>query len=182
MNFLKKLFSSKKEDKKAAENSTSQQQSSGERYIETVMDPGTLSGSIKLIESYFVDNQISPDGTTPSHHPINLDRVVNEGMGFQLYCKAFEMEDSQTIGILAMCFSAYIMTEFPFKTYKDQNPEHPLRSMTLKFAKGEAQIALYPYEYALKVLEFEATFEELYLKLKSAIESLPITTYTKSNK
>jgi hypothetical protein len=45
--------------------------------------------------------------------------------------------------------------------------------MTLKYNENGSVLSLYPFEYATKVLNFEVTFEELHLKIKSHLESLP---------
>ncbi len=185
MNFFKRLFSSKKDkpkkDKKEASvnpkdpipEPPQNKEPSGERYVEEQIDASILEGSFKLIESYFHDNKLERKIKEPINHPLNLDQVIDEGFGFQMYCKAFKMEDNMIIASLSMAFSDFMVKEFGFKHLKDKQPEYPLRFLTLKYAEKEAVLSLYPFEYAAKVLNYEASFEEIYGKVKVHLENLP---------
>ncbi|GAB5399895.1 MAG: hypothetical protein Aureis2KO_14800 [Aureisphaera sp.] len=179
MNFFKKLFSSKKEDTKnkggqrAQVNEIATKEYFDQRYTEEQMDKTLLDGSSKMIESYFVDNKMERKVQEPINHPTNLDQAVEDGMGFQMYCKAFQMEDSMVVATLSTAFSEFMIQNFGFKMYKDHTPEFPLRSMTLKYDKNGAVLSLYPYEYSLKVLNYEATFEDIYMKIKGHLENMP---------
>ena len=179
MNFFKKLFSSKPEEpkKKQTESSNYNEIRTKEyfdkRYSEEKIDASITNGSLKMIESYFIDNKIERKVKNPINHPSNLDQVVEDGMGFQMYCKAFQMEDSMIIGSLSIAFSDFMAKNFDFKMFKDSSPEFPLRSMTLKYDKNGVVLSLYPYEYSLKVLNYEATFEQIYTKIKNHLENMP---------
>lgn len=179
MNFFKKLFSSKPEESKKKQtksNSYKEIITKGyfdKRYSEEEVDPSIINGSLKMIESYFIDNKIERKIVRPINHPTNLDQVIEDGMGFQMYCKAFQMEDAMIIGSLSTAFSDFMIKNFDFKMFKDSSPEFPLRSMTLKYDKNGAVLSLYPFEYSLKVLNDEATFEQIYIKIKNHLESMP---------
>ena len=171
MNFFKKLFSSKQEQPKTESSGSNKvseigtKESFDKRFTEKAIDASTVDGSLKMVESFLIEN--------PLNHPSNLDQVVDEGLGFQMYCKAFQMEDSMIIGTLAIAFSDYMTKKLDFKMFNDNTPESPQRSMVLKYDKNGAVLSLYPFEYSLKVLNYEATFEELYLKVESQLENLP---------
>ena len=195
MNFFKKLFSSNKEaqinETAATSNSENAQigtntESTAEvnaiytedyfakRYTENNLDENSmLDGSLKMIESYFLDNNIEPKIKNPINHPNNLDQTVSEGLGFHMYCNAMQFEDNATIMVLAMAMSDFYVRHLDFKLYNDNEPESPLRSMTLKYNKNGAVLSLYPYEYSLKVLENSATFTELFDKIKNALSAMP---------
>ena len=174
MKFLKRLFSSKhKNSTQKNKIGVDTQEYFEERYTEEQENHSIIDGSLKMIRSYFIDNKIDKKVKNPINHPLNLDQVVDDGMGFQLYCKAFEMEDTMIIGMLATAFSEFMKTSFGFKSYRDHEPEYPLRSMTLKYNKNGIVLSLYPYEYALKVLNYETTFEQLYTKVKAHLENMP---------
>lgn len=66
-----------------------------------------------------------------------------------------------------------MIKNYGFKLYKDAEPEFPLRTMTLKYEKDGAQISLYPIEYSSKVLQYEASFEELHNRINETLKSLP---------
>lgn len=136
-------------------------------------DPNMLEGCLKMIESYFLDNKIERSVASPINHPLNLDQTMDEGFGFKLYCNAFQLEESQAIFFLAMAFSDFMIKEFGFQLYKDNEPEFPLRGMTLKYDKNGALLSLYPYEYAAKVINYEAEFESLHQKIKVALNNMP---------
>lgn len=199
MNFFKKLFSSHKDtianDKETESQSDHQDQVVtdktsnnknevsmiyteeyfAQRYVEENIhdNPKLLDGSLKMIESYFIDNLIAQNVQSPVNHPNNLDQVVEEGLGFQWYCKSFELDDQATIMFLTMGLSDFFINNFGFQLYKDNEPEFPLRSMTLKYNKNGAVLSLYPFEYALKVLNHEATFTELFDKISNHLENMP---------
>jgi hypothetical protein len=184
MNFFKKLFS------KTNQNESNQKKTNDgipnvkeiittdyfeNRYTEQnlVDDKNRVDGCLKMVESYYLDNKIEPKIKDPINHPINLDQIVEEGMGFHMYCKAFDQEDSSIIFILANAFSIYLIKRNNFKLYQDNEPEFPLRSMTLKYDRNGNVFSLYPFEYSLKVLENESRFEDLYNKIVHHLENTP---------
>lgn len=183
MNLFKKLFSSNKEE--TNENKINSEAPNikeiysedyfKNRFVETDIyeNQSMMDGCMKMIESYYLDNNIEKTINNPINHPANLDQVVGEGMGFHMYCKSFGQEDSQIIFILAYAFAEFLIKENGFKYYKDSEPEFPLRSMTLKLEVNGAVLSLYPFEYSLKVLNNETKFESLYDKLNAQTQSMP---------
>ncbi|MEN9336808.1 MAG: hypothetical protein RLZZ500_1795 [Bacteroidota bacterium] len=182
MNFFKKLFGSKSttndqtvNDKLNSLAAIYREDYFASRFVEESLadQPEIVEGCIKMVESYFIDNKIEAQIQTPIHHPINLDQVVTDGIGFHLYCKAFQQEDNQIVFTLAYAFAAYMTQELDFKLYRDKEPEYPLRGMTIKYVKNEGVLSLYPVEYALKVLNNEATFASLLDKIQNARTQMP---------
>ncbi len=179
MNFFKKIFSSKKKTETSNEESAFKgiytDKYFNDRYTAENMNdnPVMLDGCLKMVESYFMDNKIERKVLQPVNHPVNLDQVVDDGMGFKMYCKAFQFEDTQAAMFLAFAFSDFLISRYHFKLYRDNQPEFPLRSMTLKYDKNGIFLSVYPFEYALKVLDGQSTFEDLYNKINAQIESLP---------
>lgn len=180
MNFFKKLFSSKKETSKTetSESSTSfsgiySSESFNERYVEEKIKPDMLDGCLKMVESYFIDNKIERKIETPINHPINLDQADQEGFGFVLYCKAFQLGEEQATLFLALSFSDFLINKYGFRLFKDTQPEYPLRGMTLKYDKDGVVLSLYPYEYASKVLNGNQTFLEMEEKLNAQLKEMP---------
>lgn len=190
MNFFKKLFSSKKQEKKQEPTQSSQPEQQinergvreiytteyfDKRYKEDTIDDFILDGCLKMIKGFYIDNKIEQEIENPLNHPINLDQVVDEALGFHMYCKAFNLEDRETTMYLALAFADYMIKAFGFKLYKDSEPEYPLRSMTIKYDKNKTVMSLYPIEYALKVLNDQATFEDIHAKIKNHLENMPDT-------
>lgn len=181
MNFFKKLFSSKgkEAEQQGKSNQTTNFQGIGtneyfeKRYQEDFIDESILDGSLKTIESYFIDNKIERKVKDIVNHPVNLDQAVNDGLGFHMYCQAFKMNDGMVVGLLVMAFNDFMIKNLDFKLYKDNEPEFPMRSMTLKYDKEGAVLSLYPIEYALKVLNYEATFEDLYDRINTNLKNMP---------
>ncbi|WP_309640694.1 hypothetical protein [Flavobacterium sp.] len=196
MNFFKKLFSSKNveklsetdsqinnEEKIQVENTLKKENEVNEIYTEeyfakrytenNLKENSMLDGSLKMIESYFLDNNIEPKIKNQINHPNNLDQTISEGLGFHMYCNSFQFDDNATIMVLAMAMSDFYVSNLEFKLYNDNEPEFPLRTMTLKYNKDGAVLSLYPYEYSLKVLENNATFTELFDKIKNHLDSMP---------
>lgn len=196
MNFFKKLFSSNKEEtanetdsriengrrdiskntsnKEGEVNAIYTEEYFAKRYTENNLNENSLlDGSLKMIESYFLDNNIAPKIKSQIEHPNNLDQTISEGNGFHMYCNSFRFEDNAIIMFLAMATSNFYVSQFDFKLYNDNEPEFPLRGMTLKYNKDGAVLSLYPYEYSLKVLNNETTFTELFDKIKNHLESMP---------
>jgi hypothetical protein len=132
-----------------------------------------LDGSLKMVESYFLDNDIEPTIKSPINHPVNLDQIISDGPGFHMYCHSFQFADNATIMMLAIAMSSYYINNLDFTLYNDAEPEFPLRVMTLKYNKNGAVLSLYPFEYSLKVLEKEATFTSLFDKIKTHLDSMP---------
>ena len=132
-----------------------------------------LDGCLKMVESYFLDNKIERKIKTPINHPVNLDQVDQDGFGFVLYCKAFQLGEEQAALFLAFAFSDYLIKKYGFKLYKDSSPEYPLRSMTLKYDKDGVLLSLYPFEYSSKVLNSNQTFSEMEEKLSSQLAQMP---------
>ncbi|MBL4675273.1 MAG: hypothetical protein JKY70_03565, partial [Mucilaginibacter sp.] len=140
MNFFKKLFSSKNNSDNKESNFTGvySEEYFKKRYTEEHLDEsdGILDGCLKMIQSYFIDNKIEQKIAAPINHPENLDQVLDDGIGFHMYCKAFQLQDTQTAMFLAYSFSDFLVKAFDFKLYKDNEPEFPLRKMTLKYDKN----------------------------------------------
>nr|WP_294944974.1 hypothetical protein [uncultured Mucilaginibacter sp.] len=181
MNFFKKLFSAEKpaaaEEGKTDFAGVYSDQCFNDRYTESDIEEHAemIEGSLKMIESYFLDNKLEREIYQPINHPQNLDQVVTEGMGFLTYCKAFELPDGQIAWFLAMAFIEFLQKNFGFKIYMDNKPEFPLRTMTLKYDKNGVILSLYPLEYAVKVLQNESTFLGLYSRLEGHLERMPGT-------
>lgn len=199
MNFFKKLFSKPEVENTAATNSealppeasnseptnsVSEETEIKEIITETYFkerytledlndDPSMLDGCLKMIESYFLDNTIEKRVESPINHPANLDQTMDDGFGFKIYCQAFQLDENQATFFLALAFSDFFIKEFGFKLYKDSQPEYPLRGMTLKYDKNGVLLSLYPYEYASKVLNYEAEFESLHQKIKTTLGNMP---------
>jgi hypothetical protein len=180
MGFFKKIFSSKKETQinDQQENNVKEvftDEYFNKRYTEydSSEDAETLDGCFKMLESYFIDNKIQRKVDNPINHPINLDQVIYDGFGFKMYCQALKIPDGQVIFFLAFAFSDFLIKNYGFKLYKDSEPEFPLRSMTLKYSKDKIVLSIYPYEYSLKVLNDESTFDSLYNKLDAQLEKMP---------
>lgn len=175
MSFLKRIFSSKKETNnyEPKQSQINTKEYFDNRYIEDSIDPKMLEGCLKMIESYFIDNKIERKIQSPINHPINLDQVDQDGFGFLLYCKAFQIEESQAAMFVAYSFSDFLIKKYGFKLYMDSKPEYPLRSMTLKYEKDEVFLSLYPFEYTAKVLNGNSTFSDLVEKIKTQIEEMP---------
>jgi hypothetical protein len=177
MNFFKKLFGSKKETVKTDEEINFEGDYTNtyfdNRYEEENIDPQMLDGCLKMIESYFIDNEIRRKIGDPINHPINLDQLEEDGFGFILYCKAFQLSEAEAMMFLAYAFSEYLIKNYGFKLFKDRKPEFPLRSMTLKYDEKGMVLSLYPFEYTSKFLKGYETFSELEEKVKSQIGQMP---------
>jgi len=180
MGFLKKLFSSGNKGETGNEQPPQLKniytdKYFKERYIEQDIydNPAVIDGCFKMIKSYFIDNKLTEKVPEPINHPFNLDQAVNDDIGFNMYCKAFNLPDSQIIMTLTLAFSDFLIKTYGFKAYRDAEPELPLRSMTLKYDKNGAVLSLYPFEYSLKVLQNESTFSELFNKLDGQLKAIP---------
>lgn len=175
MSFFKRLFSSKKEPNNYESNRSkiNTKEYFNSRYVIDIIDPKMLEGCLKMIESYFIDNKIERKIETPINHPTNLDQLDQDGFGFLLYCKAFQIEDSQALMFLAYSFSDFLIKKYDFRLYIDSKPDYPLRSMTLKYEKDEVFLSLYPFEYTTKVLNGNSTFSDLVEKIKTQIDEMP---------
>ncbi len=184
MNFFKKLFFSKQEKQ---ETTKLQNQDApkfdaiytdeyfNKRYQEENIydENGILDGCLKMIEGYFIDNKIEKLNKESINHPENLDQVVDEGFGFSLYCKAFDLSDKEATLFLSYAFSDFIIKKYGFKLFSDNEPEFPLRFLTLKYDNNGAVVSIYPYEYAAKVLNYEAKFVDLHNRIEANIGNLP---------
>ncbi|KIA91720.1 hypothetical protein OC25_20415 [Pedobacter kyungheensis] len=179
MNFFKKLFSAKSEKN---QNETDQEtpfkeivstEYFDERYDEDFIKPEMLEGCLKMIEGFAVANKLDRKVESPINHPLNLDQVVEDGFGFELYCKALNLGNTDAAMMLAYAFSDFLIKLYGFKLFHDKKPEYPLRGMTLKYDREGVLLSLYPFEYAVKVLNYEARFEDLVIRLESNLKSLP---------
>jgi len=196
MNFFKKLFKTSKAnnepnnpkddvgpDHKATQqpDETAKVEISGiatheyfdERYEEDTIDEGMLATTLQMIEQYFPANKIKPIVAKPINHPKNLDQTIDDGFGFVLYCSAMEMEEHFAIALLSMAFNDFLIKNHGFKLYKDSQPEYPMRSMTLKYDHKGTKLSLYPIEYTTKVINYQASFNELYERIKLNLEHMP---------
>lgn len=179
MNFFKKLFSAKSEKN---QNETDQEtpfkeivstEYFDERYDEDFIKPEMLEGCLKMIEGFAVANKLDRKVQAPINHPLNLDQAVEDGFGFELYCKALNLGKTDSAMMLAYAFSDFLIKLYGFKLFHDKKPEYPLRGMTLKYDREGMLLSLYPFEYAVKVLNYEARFEDLVIRLESNLKSLP---------
>ncbi|MFC4632285.1 hypothetical protein ACFO3O_00085 [Dokdonia ponticola] len=180
MNFFKKLFSSKKETHPSEKNEEGTPFNTiysteyfDKRYTEDHIENGMLDGCLKMVESYFIDNKIERKIAHPMNHPTNLDQVDQDGLGFVLYCKAFQLGEKEATLFLAYAFSDFLITRYGFKLFKDATPEYPLRGMTLKYDRNGLVLSLYPYEYASKVLTGNQTFSEMNERLDAQLAKMP---------
>lgn len=179
MRFFKKFFSSKRTNETEKQDVRLPDVYSDEyfkkRYKEENLyhDPTLIDGCMKMFKGFYIDNKLDPKVQEPINHPVNLDQIVNEGFGFRLYCKAFNLEDGMITMFLAMGFADFLINKYGFKLYKDSEPEFPLRSFTLKYDKNGGVMSLYPVEYAAKVLGNESSFENLSTRIDSQLEKIP---------
>jgi len=176
MNFFKKLFSSKKTNEQEEVNVSAiyTNEYFDKRYKEeNIFDSIMFDGAKKMLKGFYIDNQMEQKIPNLINHPVNLDQVVNDGMGFLMYCKAMGVDNGVMVGTLAIAFSEFLVNTYGFKFYKDNEPEVPLRSMTLKYDKEGAILSLYPFEYSVKVLNSESLFETLNEKIKTQLVNLP---------
>lgn len=180
MSFFKKFF--KKKNKKsehtiperpAGFSGISTEEHFNNRFTEEPLDAIMVDGALKMVQSFFMDTKSQAKVESPINHPINLDQTIDESFGFKLYCSAFDMGEQHALMFLAMSFNEFLISKHGFKLYRDSEPEFPLRSMTLKYNNEGAIISLYPIEYTSQVLNHQATFEDLYNKVKSNLESMP---------
>jgi len=145
------------------------------RYVEQAYDNDLklYDDSIKMIESYFTDNKLEKNIVSPVNHPLNLDQVIDDGIGFINYSKAFQLQDNEAIQFLAFAFNDFLIRNLNFKLYLDKDPEFPLRTMVLKYDQDGIVLSLYPFEYTLKVVSNESSFDKLYNKVKNKLEGIP---------
>lgn len=175
MSFFKKIFSSsKKNDEKELgfPNVIMTDEYFEKRYLKYTIEEDIIEGAMKMVKGYFIDMHIK-HANVPIYYPENLDKAINEGLGFHFYCRGLKLEDRDILFFLAVNFSRYMSEQYGFELYKDTETETPLRSMNLKFDKDGALITLYPLEYSLKVLNRTSTFTELENKVKPHLENLP---------
>jgi len=177
MGFFKKLFSSKKEETSATNETNFSEIYSKEgfdqRFELQPPDEEMVDGCIKMIDSYFIENKIERKVANPINHPQNLDQLDREGFGFVMFCKAYGLPEPQATLFLALALSDFLAKKYGFQLYKDNQPEFPLRGMTLKYDKQGAVLSIYPFEYASKVLAGNDSFEDLHQKIDAALGSMP---------
>ena len=184
MNFLKKIFGSKEKEfeKKVNENKNKTPEFKGiivdeyfnKRYKETIIEKELIEGIYKTINGYISTNNLKMKVENPIEHPINLDYIatvgVENGIGFIDFCKTFGKKgDEEIVMYLSYAFSKYMIENFEFKLYDDNEPEFPHRFLSLKYNKNGKLLSLYPFEYSLKVLNIEASFESLHSRIKSQL-------------
>ncbi len=91
MNFFKKLFSSNKNtnepgrEPSAGFSGVGTQAGFAKRYVEEKINPELMSGCLKVLMSYFLDNKIEPKVKETVNHPRNLDQTMEEGLDFDFY-------------------------------------------------------------------------------------------------
>ncbi len=182
MNFFKKLFSTTKIKENVQQpNSFSETRLSdiateeyfNNRYKKDAIDVSILDGALKMIESYFIENKLEKKIKEPINHPQNLDQTIDDGFGFVLFCKAYNMEEKHALMFLSLAFNDFMIKNYGFKLYKDSEPEFPLRTMTLKYDNKGAKLSLYPIEYTTKVLNYESSFEDLHIRIQNSLENIP---------
>lgn len=176
MNFFKKIFSKKQEsENRVTPNMIYTEDYFNKRFTEENLkkDPVVFEGNIKLIEGYFIDMEIEKPIESPINHPKNLDKLFDHPITFKMYCNGFDLEDKLVAFTLTSAISDYLITKYDFKLYKDKTPEYPLRFFSLKYNKNGVDLSLYPFEYSVKVMNLEASFEDLENRLKDNLEVLP---------
>lgn len=180
MNFFKRFFGSKKSEDSNGDPADEEGNFQGvftkehfeNRFEEDTISPTLLDGSLKMVYSYFMDNKLTQKIEQPINDPANLDQVMDDGFGFKMYCRAFQLDEVRAALFLAYSFSDFLIGKYGFKLYKDNDPEYPLRVMTLKYDKDGVVLSLYPLEYSMKVLNYEASFQELVGKLETSIGNM----------
>ncbi|MEN0053404.1 MAG: hypothetical protein AAGC65_07030 [Mucilaginibacter sp.] len=179
MGFFKKLFSSKKINEENRQDTNVpdiyNEEYLNKRYQEDDIFKNTtlMDSCMGMFREFYRDNKIQPKVQEPINHPLNLDQIVNEGLGFHTYCKAFNLKDSMITLFLATGFSEFLINKYGFKVYKDSEPEFPKRMMTLRYDKNGSMLSIYPMEYALKVLNKESAFETLYTRIDTQLDNMP---------
>lgn len=184
MNFLRKLFSSKEKVEIDSTPLTVKEIYSEEyfedRYKEDNINPEILSDCLnmtedclKMIQSYYIENKIEKKIEAQVNHPLNLDLIDQDSVGFIFYYNSLKLEREQAILFIAYSFSDYLINKYGFKLYKDTKPEYPLRGMTLKYNKDGVVLSVYPYEYATKVFNEDKSFSELDEKIALQINEVP---------
>lgn len=183
MNFFKKLFS-----KRTSQSSTSNpsnpskdhvnfkgihaKEDAEKRFKEDTIDSGLVKGCAQMLEGYFKANKITDYIKDPLTHPSNLDKSINEGFGFALYCKSSDFGERETAFFMALAIADYLMKKYDFKLFKDNQPEYPLRVMALKYNKNDVVLSLYPFEYASKALNYGDGFEMLVERVEANLNQL----------
>ena len=172
MNFFKRIFTKNKSSESETKvNEIFTNEYFDNRYKELDFDNPLFKDSTTMIAGYFQVNNITMKNSEFTNHPVNLDQVLNEG--FYEFCKSLGMEDKQIGMTLSICFSNHFIENLDFKLYRDNKPESSLRFLALKYNKDGVVMSLYPFEYTLKVLNNEATYENLYLRTQSQLDRLP---------
>lgn len=180
MNFFKKLFS--KGDKK--ENTAESDKDKVEVFTQEYFDNRytkedirsynkVLDGSLKLIESFFLDFKLNRVIESPVNHPLNMDQTFDQLINFKMYCNGFKLDNDSVTMALSIAFSDFLIQKYGFELYKDKTPESPMRALTLKYDKDNIVLSIYPYEYSAKVMALQATYEDLENKIKDKLEILP---------
>ncbi len=126
-----------------------------------------MADCYKVLEGYYPANKIERLVASPINHPKNLDQAVDDGFGFRMYCDAIELPKGTDMIILAQSFAAFLVERYGFKKYIDSEPEYPLRKLTLKYDEDGMYLSCYPIEYAAKVLEYQASFEDFVSKIEN---------------
>jgi len=174
MKYFKRLFKLVKSKKGNIDSGPHNKENSANiRYKEDTINEIMLDGALRMLKGYFESNKIKPKIKAPINHPMNLDQTVDEGFGFQLYCKTISTDKTFPLTVLATAFNHFLIEKHCFQLYEDSEPEYPLRVVTLIYKNQNLEISVYPLEYTAKVLKYEATFEDLNSKILESIAQIP---------
>jgi hypothetical protein len=130
-----------------------------------------LDGSVKMIESFFIEKLLKPPIDAPINHPENLDFAVTAG--YLDFAKLYSFGTAESATHLAFAFSKYMIDHNKMTFYFDAEPEYKYRMFTLKKDINKILISLYPLEYCLKVLSKEKKFMEIVQRINEQESNLP---------
>ena len=175
MSFFKKLFSNKQESTEKVPTEVFTKDYFNERYTEENLkeNPEVFEGNLRLLKGYFIDMKAEKPVDSSINHPKNLDETFEHVVTFRMYCNGFQLEDKMVAFVLSTAFSDFLINKYGFKLYRDKQPEYPLRFLTLKYNKNGVVLSLYPYEYATKVMNLQASFNDLENQIKDKLEVMP---------
>ncbi len=142
------------------------------RYKElTQNDAIAIDGSVKMVESFFIETLSKKPVHGSANHPQNLDFAATNG--YLKFCKPYGFGSGESAIQLAFAFSKYMIDNFDMIFYFDSEPEYKFRDFTIKKHINEAFISLYPLEYTLKVIANEKTFVDIVQKIEEQEKNIP---------
>lgn len=175
MNFIKKLFSNKKKEKD--ENTLDISQITGQQIKEVInedyfnkryrtlseKDMILLDGSIKMVDSFFLETTFVQPVENEINHPENLDFAATHG--YLDFCKKYGFGNGIAASQLAFAFSKYMIDKHNMIFYFDSEPENQNRVFTIKKDINRITMSLYPLEYCLQVIANQKTFTDIVKKI-----------------